>query len=163
MVGYNKNKWLPHQLDLLERLIDGGTSYEDAAPLVGHPILGCRSKMSEIRGKRRRAEKQKPGEVAAREAAKPASDRKMLPVAQAVAPGPPHARSTSTARLLMDAELRSRIELQGVTAGLLGDPMPGRSALDRKHAGIADPPPLLDRRFADFRPKVSLAAETADE
>lgn len=34
------------------------------------------------------------------------------------------------------AELRARIALQGVTAGLLGDPLPGRSALDARLARL---------------------------
>lgn len=34
------------------------------------------------------------------------------------------------------AELRSRIALQGLTAGLLGDPLPGRSALDERLARL---------------------------
>src|SRR4051812_26071569 len=37
----------------------------------------------------------------------------------------PTGRRMSTARLVVDAELRDRIGLQGITAGLLGDPMPG--------------------------------------
>lgn len=39
---------------------------------------------------------------------------------------------TSLAALQVNAELLARVELQGVTAGLLGDPLPGRSALDRR-------------------------------
>lgn len=33
--------------------------------------------------------------------------------------------------------LLARVAAQGVTAGLLGDPPPGRSALDKKRAGLA--------------------------
>lgn len=143
MVGNNKNKWLPHQLDLLERLIDGGTSYDDAVPLVGHSILSCRTTMSEIRSRRHNGQErmairatrlaERAAAAAARaKAAEPVADRKIAPGKPTIVPDPPHARSTSTAKLVMDAELRGRIELQGVTAGLLGDPMPGRSALDRK-------------------------------
>lgn len=43
-------------------------------------------------------------------------------------------RRMSTAILVADAELRARIALQGLTAGLLGDPLPGRSALDERKA-----------------------------
>lgn len=34
-----------------------------------------------------------------------------------------------------DADLRGRIARQGLTAGFLGDPPPGRSALDQREAG----------------------------
>ena len=43
-------------------------------------------------------------------------------------------RRMSTAILIADADLRARIAVQGLTAGLLGDPMPGRSALDQRKA-----------------------------
>jgi hypothetical protein len=46
----------------------------------------------------------------------------------------------TTDRLIIDAELRSRIEVSGITAGLLGDPPPGRSALDERRAGIVRGP-----------------------
>jgi hypothetical protein len=46
----------------------------------------------------------------------------------------------TTDRLIIDAELRSRIEVLGITAGLLGDPPPGRSALDERRAGIVRGP-----------------------
>lgn len=39
-------------------------------------------------------------------------------------------------RLPLDAELRGRIQMQGATAGLMGDPVPGRSALDKKLAQV---------------------------
>jgi hypothetical protein len=34
------------------------------------------------------------------------------------------------------SDILARIERQGLTAGFLGDPPPGRSALDRKRAGL---------------------------
>lgn len=43
--------------------------------------------------------------------------------------------SASTVMLSVDAELRARIAERGITGGLLGDPMPGRSALDKKLRG----------------------------
>jgi hypothetical protein len=43
-----------------------------------------------------------------------------------------HRISTSTARFKVEAEIRNRISVQGLTAGIFGDPMPGRSALDQK-------------------------------
>lgn len=36
--------------------------------------------------------------------------------------------------LLVDAELRARIEVLGPTGGMLGDPLPGRSALSKPRA-----------------------------
>lgn len=54
---------------------------------------------------------------------------------QQAPPSKPSPRATSTFILREDAELRARIETLGITAGLLGDPAPGRSALDAKLAG----------------------------
>jgi hypothetical protein len=44
-----------------------------------------------------------------------------------------------------------------LTARIFGDPPPGRSALDRKRAGIKDPE-YFDPRSAQMRPKVTLPA-----
>jgi hypothetical protein len=49
-----------------------------------------------------------------------------------------HRTNTSTQSLQFAAEMLVRVGSQGITAGLLGDPLPGRSALDKKRAGIAD-------------------------
>jgi hypothetical protein len=71
-------------------------------------------------------------------------DRKVLAPPEVIKPAPPplrrmgdppHARGTSTAKLQMEAEMRSRIAVLGVTGGLLGDPLPGRSALDQRGSG----------------------------
>lgn len=64
---------------------------------------------------------------------RPAAPAEAVVIAQA-APGPLGSRRASTAVLMADAELRARIALQGLTAGLLGDPLPGRSALDQRKA-----------------------------
>jgi len=56
-----------------------------------------------------------------------------------------HRHATSTQALQFAAEMLHRVGEQGVTAGLLGDPPPGRSALDRKRAGIEDSE-TVDRR-----------------
>lgn len=71
-----------------------------------------------------------------------------------------HGMGTSTHRLMVDAELRSRIAEQGVTAGLLGDPLPGRSALDRKRAGEMTAEHVDRRKAAEIwrqGPPVTLA------
>lgn len=44
----------------------------------------------------------------------------------------------SLARLVIDRELRSRIEILGTTGGMLGDPLPGQSALDKRNAGLVE-------------------------
>lgn len=49
-----------------------------------------------------------------------------------------HRIAMSTQKFVVDTELRRRIETQGVTAGLFGDPPAGRSALDKRRAGIVD-------------------------
>jgi hypothetical protein len=61
----------------------------------------------------------------------------------------------SLATLLADAELRSRIAIQGVSAGLLGDPMPGRSALDQKRSIPAAADPKVDRRSGSPKPTLA--------
>jgi hypothetical protein len=73
-------------------------------------------------------------------------------------PGPPPSPTVvATARLVLDAELRNRIAERGITGGLLGDPPPGRSALDEKRAGrehVAAP----DRRGLRLPPRPTLSS-----
>lgn len=82
-------------------------------------------------------QKNKPdGTVKKRRAVPSARQAPLAPILAVIqaSPGQPSARRVSTAVLLADAELRARIALQGLTAGLLGDPLPGRSALDERKA-----------------------------
>lgn len=69
-----------------------------------------------------------------------------------------YSRGGATQRLQMHAEILSRIAEQGVTRGLAGDPMPGRSALDKKRLGIVDEPPISQYRkeYELRRPKITL-------
>lgn len=75
-------------------------------------------------------------------------------------------RIRRTQRETVQAAVRAREAAESVapaslTAALLGDPLPGRSALDRLRAGIPDPPPHADHRTAYYasRPKITLATE----
>jgi hypothetical protein len=126
-VSTKRSRWKQSEVELLVRLIEGGTDYEVAAPMVGHRVWSCRSKISEIRSKRREQERLKLGEIAARV--------KPQPLASPATTTEPSARATSTAKLMIDAELRARLEVQDITAALLRDPLPGRSALDRRNQG----------------------------
>ena len=150
----NKAWWLSSQLALLEQLADAKTPWDEIAHRVGHPKNSCATKMSEIRSKRdRTSEKPKkrgrPGTIQSPQ------------LAPAPVPDPPSARAVSNALLVADAELRARIAVLGATGGLLGDPMPGRSALDRMRAGVSDPPiATQDQRPL---PKITLAAGFSDE
>ena len=100
---------------------------EVAATLPGRTVVACMAAFYAARAKQAR-------EAAGVAARKPAAPTVLLQPQQA----PPSAKApavVSTWSLRTDAELRSRIELVGITAGRLGDPLPGRSALDRKRAG----------------------------
>ena len=57
------------------------------------------------------------------------------PIIQQAPPSPKPSRAVRNSMLEADAELLARIELVGITAGLCGDPLPGRSALDKRNAG----------------------------
>ncbi len=78
------------------------------------------------------------------------------PTPRLAAPLPRNSAVLSFSALQAAAELRDRIEVLGVTGGLLGDPAPGRSALDQRRAGITDPVKPADRR-SGFGPKPTLA------
>ncbi len=56
-------------------------------------------------------------------------------IGSAILQAPPSAklpRTVSVGVLMADQELRDRIRERGLTGGLLGDPAPGRSALDQR-------------------------------
>lgn len=167
MTGRPKKPWTALEIELMTRMIDGGAKYPKVAPLVGHSIFSCRTKMWEIRH---------PEELAAKLRARPSQPRKprdrrkqaaspgtpiairpLAPTLRKTVADAPYVRATSTAKFLMDAELRARIEHVGVTAGLFGDPLPGRSALDRQRAGIVEAPGDLRGRYNQFAAAITLA------
>ena len=130
--------WLPFEIDLMRRLVANGIDYETISERVGHPALSCRSKMSEIRRNPQASEAMAERAAALPAPPKPRKIRNRQTIRAPAAPPPPvdvpFTRTTSTIRYALDAELRGRIATQGVTAGLLGDPLPGRSALDKRNA-----------------------------
>ncbi len=166
------------QLDLMEMLIAEADQYHTPIPWrdylaeLGHPLSSVRTVASRIRARRRecrhradnrrlRAEADhKVGYMPTRQREFGALEK---PMPRAPAPSQPTRPAavfdstgcTSTSRLVAFAEIRSRIDVQGITAGLLGDPPQGKSALDKKRLGIVDAPL---RRQGDPVPKpVTLA------
>lgn len=143
MVGNNSNRWTPEQLTLMHALRADRVPWAEIALEVEHPIASCRQMMTHENNARRR-EAAKATNASLRETADrraklppppPIPRPSSLPLRKhpTARPDDGYARSSiSTARLVMDAELRARIEVLGATGGLLGDPMPGRSALDRR-------------------------------
>lgn len=138
--------WTDAQMVQLEELANAYTAdgrriqWHIIAAEVHHPVHSCQTRMSEIRGRRRDEEKR-----AQLRAIRLVHGTAPVTPAMTVEPPPPvkivhvpdHSRSTSTAKLRMDAELRARIEILGITGGMLGDPEPGRSALDQKRSALA--------------------------
>jgi len=116
-------RWTPFKKDMLEQLRNDGMSWPEIAVRMGHPLNSCQSTLATIRRKRRREQGEEPVR------------HKIAPVfMQApIAPLPePSERRRSVSTLISDAELRARIEILGPN-GLLGDPLPGRSALDQRN------------------------------
>lgn len=70
-------------------------------------------------------------------------------------------RTRRTARKIaedaLEASKQTRTFHTSAAAEWLGDPVPGRSALDRIRAGIVEPPPYMDGRALRYQPKITLA------
>lgn len=119
-------RWTDPEIAKLLALRARGDNWDDIAREMRRTPSACQVQFGKHRpagtSKKRRAMRTKQAPLAP-----------VIAVLQA-APGAPSARRVSTAVLLHDAELRARIALQGLTAGLLGDPLPGRSALDERKA-----------------------------
>lgn len=165
-----RKKWTQPEIDLLLSMVDGFKSegirprWREIAAATGHHDNSCVVKYQAIRSReadlKARAEIDK--RIAEREARPTfrAPDPGKLPLVARVS-SPDFGVGVSTARLKADAEMRARIEILGVTGGLLGDPLPGRSVLDKRRAGIVDDLPPSNHREVYYasRPKITLATE----
>lgn len=60
------------------------------------------------------------------------------------------------AHVLIERAVRRALAPRDLTAAVFGDPLPGRSALDRRLAGEAEPE-HIDRRAVQFGPRPTLA------
>jgi hypothetical protein len=143
-----RNEWTERDLEYLFMARRLRESWETiAAALPGRSVGSCKQAYTYRQNKAAAA--------AARRAN--AGKRAILPAAP-IEPAPsPSARAVSTSALIVDAELRARIAVQGLTAGLLGDPPAGRSALDQRGNGTSEAAAAVDRRSVRLGPKVTLA------
>lgn len=165
------NRWTEEQSDRHIQIIEDHAAnrqtvrWDSYAAELGHSAKMCRDRASEVR-RRWRAEKQS----AERALLRSDADNAVSCRSKSPAVAPPIARpaadidimrATSTARFRFAAEMASRIGAQGITAGLLGDPPPGRSALDKQRAGEAGT--TNPRRINHNRipPAITLAGEDA--
>lgn len=139
------NFWTDEQKLSLERMRLAGRDWPEVSTECQHPISSCESMWSLIRRTRRKAL----GDTTAPTRRK--KFKRYVPPPMQTAPAPePTGRTRHTSTLVQDAELRARIAIQGPN-GLLGDPPPGRSALDQRRAEIANAPmerPTLPHRTA---------------
>lgn len=130
-----------------ERLVRWG----DYAVELGHPLRACYA-MSSIVRSRMRAKRRAEYRAEVQAALKPMGTMAgfSFPPAPAALPPKPQViappkialdverKNTSTQALLFAVEMRNRIAEQGITAGLLGDPPRGRSALDKMRSGVVE-------------------------
>lgn len=122
-------RWTAKEDSKLYRMAREGFDWERiAAALPGRTVSACQQRVQYTN--RKAAAIKKRGEYQA----KPVEPVLPPPPAVQSVAGPYGSRRVSTHVLIIDNELRSRIALQGLTAGLLGDPLPGRSALDQRNA-----------------------------
>lgn len=146
----NANRWTAEQKLLLEQMRDDGKDWPEIAAACDHPKGSCQATLSQIRRDRRRAA----GEeiiVIPRKKFKCYVPPPPEPIAE------PTARTWRMSTLVQDAELRARVAILGPN-GLLGDPLPGRSALDQRlAAAAASEPPKPPRRSSLEQTRNSLA------
>lgn len=161
-----REKWTASQIETLLVMVTTAKregkrpGWNAASAATGHHESSCRLKYNAICAREGdlKLREEIDRKIAAREAQSALKvSAEQVPIKARVG-NPDFSRGGSTMKFLVDAEIRNRIAEQGVTAGLLGDPMPGRSALDKHRAGIPDEYPLTDYRKAYElrRPKITL-------
>ena len=133
--GPNTQWTLPRRAQLA-RLYDAAKrkkqfSWPEIAAVMGSSVASCQQTMYYIRKERGTAttyhlavDSPPPSSIEPRPAPPPKP--------QPASAGSVLSSHVGTARLAMMAEITARISLQGATAGLMGDPPPGRSALDQR-------------------------------
>lgn len=144
--------WTDAEKLLLEQKKLAGCGWPEVAAACGHPKSSCQSMYSLIRRVRRK----EAGEIF-----EPVRRKKFTryvpPPTEPITE--PTGRTRHTSTLVQDAEIRARIAIQGPN-GLLGDPLPGRSALDKMRAEQANAPmqrPTLPSRSSLDQSRNSLA------
>ena len=170
----NRSSWTRQQIAIVERYMEDANRrriyarwdlYEEE---IGHPVSSIRSMAHYIRNRRRDAESRRLRHHlrALANAPPPCQPAVAVPVCRGKPPAvkpaaaafeiDSHRISTTTGRLKLDAELRDRIGIQGLTAGWFGDPPPGRSAPDEKRAGIVRPAaPVRGKHIPARRPTLA--------
>lgn len=119
----NGYRW-PEELWLRAKaLIDGGMTIKAAA-------LECGVEYGKL-GSKVRYERQS-GDARERKYARERLKRKSYYIATSIRPSKPHVSSRPSEALLAERDRRARIAPRDLTASLLGDPLPGFSALDRR-------------------------------
>lgn len=135
--------WTVSEIGRLIRQRGAGMSFETIAGLSdGRTAAACQTKFYLEVGRQRssvdidlEAKRKRAARLLQASLAHAALTPAIVPPPRQIPPA--SGASMSTAVLMLDAELRNRIAEFGITAGLLGDPPPGRSALDKKRAGEA--------------------------
>ena len=134
-------QWTVPRRAKLARLYDAAKrtkrfSWPEIAAAMNSSVASCQQTMYYIRKERGQATTY---HLAVDSPPPPVSPRRPLPPPppQPATAAPILSRHVGAARLAMMAEIGARIALQGATAGLMGDPPPGRSALDQRRGGGA--------------------------
>lgn len=126
----SRRTWTDEQIALMIKLRDvEGLPWNEIGERFGFTAAKCCIKYHNVKSADRIAARRKEMRVAAGPpAAIPARGAELRFLNEPVA----------RPRYFSDADqfIRARIERQGLTAGFLGDPPPGRSALDEKRAGV---------------------------
>jgi hypothetical protein len=148
-MNIKKNHWSVEQIETMERMVEQAVAerrcpnWKVIGQAVGHSAVASCTRMSDLRIKRRNAAEKARLQAAGIDTAPPVAKKNqpkkpppapvmVIAVKRRLPDYASHTVATSTHMLVADAELRARIETQGITAGLLGDPLPGRSALDQR-------------------------------
>lgn len=134
--------WKPEKVArLIHMRADLGMPWADIGAAMGEKPANCCTRYNYHQAKKRIADirarvRAEVAEGSCRASATAPQQTAQSPAHFAVAPSvvPPEPSKRPRYFHHPDADIRGRIARQGITAGLFGDPPPGRSALDQREA-----------------------------
>jgi hypothetical protein len=169
-------RWTVDQLTLLEKLEAQKLPWRDIADRIGRNEASCQTAMTKLR-KQRRREAGLPEVTVVKRAWTQREVEELLRLREVERMRWHQIEKLlnreNSARTKYEALRRARrkeallsasdkpSEHLTITASVLGDPLPGRSALDKKRAGIVENLPPSNHREVYFasRPRITLATE----